>query len=72
MPTLSSCSYEYEATVMQPHASKRSGEEVKHNEPDIVSLCAQAPINKLWLPLPLDFDHKKDFEIPTKHKEAIR
>jgi len=21
---------------------------------------------------PLDFDHKKGFEIPTKHKEAIR
>jgi hypothetical protein len=21
---------------------------------------------------PLDFDHQKNFEIPTKHKEAIR
>jgi hypothetical protein len=21
---------------------------------------------------PLDFDHQKSFEIPTKHKEAIR
>jgi hypothetical protein len=21
---------------------------------------------------PLDFDHKKGYEIPTKHKEAIR
>jgi hypothetical protein len=23
-------------------------------------------------PPPLDFDHEKGFEIPTKHKEAIR
>ena len=23
-------------------------------------------------PPPLDFDHQKGFEIPTKHKEAIR
>jgi hypothetical protein len=24
------------------------------------------------IPPPLDFDHKPGFEIPTKHKEAIR
>jgi hypothetical protein len=58
------------------------------NEPNRTSLCVQAafrptlhPAHHLILfittkmtttPPPLDFDHEKGFEIPTKHKEAIR
>jgi hypothetical protein len=30
------------------------------------------PLMALNMPLPLDFTHQKGFEIPTKHKEAIR
>jgi hypothetical protein len=52
------------------------------NEPTEVSLGFQASLRFVahqqlktmdpTTPLPLDFDHKPGFEIPTKHKEAIR
>jgi len=49
-------------------------------EPGELSLCFQASLSESHSPLkimattppPLDFDHQPGFEIPTKHKEAIR
>jgi len=55
-----------------------------NNEPAKICLCASgsrhtsprphSPISSIMAPTtpPLDFDHEKGFEIPTKNKEAIR
>jgi len=67
-------------------ASYRHNSLYLRNEPTDIGLCVQAifrpnfsprttnfiNITKMTtMPLPLDFDHEKDYEIETKYKEVI-